>query len=284
MSTVKRFMRKSVNLALMILAILLTVGMAWADASQTATAVPPPDEDAADAASAVPFDPFDDSGQDPYGEGDELQQSVADPIGGFNRAMFVFNDKLYFWVLKPVASGYRVVVPTPARVSIKNFFFNLLTPVRFVNCLLQGKGRSAGGELGRFFINSTVGMLGFLNPAEVYPELNPPEEDLGQTLGYHGVGNGFYIVWPIVGPSTLRDTIGDIGDWALNPVSFMQLINVDAGVLTSGTTNVVVYGVRTVNDTSFRIGDYEALKNAALDPYEAFRDAYIQNRISKIAQ
>ena len=78
--------------------------------------------------------------------------------------------------------------------------------------------------------------------------------------------------------------MGSLGDWALNPVSFMQLVNVDAGALTSGTTNVAAYSVRIVNDTSFRIGDYEALKNAAMDPYEAFRNAYIQNRLSKIAQ
>ena len=278
-------MRKILIQALTILAMMLTIGTAWADSSTAATAAPPAGEAAAAPGEAVPFDPFDDNAvQDPWGDDDQLSQAVSDPIAGFNRTMFVFNDRLYFWVLKPVASGYRVVVPTPVRVSIKNFFFNLLTPVRLVNCLLQGKGRAAGGEVGRFFINSTVGMMGFLDPAEDYPELNPPEEDLGQTLGYYGAGNGFYIVWPVVGPSTLRDTIGDIGDWALNPVSFMQLINVDAGALTSGTTNAVVYGVRTVNDTSFRIGDYEALKNAALDPYEAFRDAYIQSRVSRIAQ
>jgi phospholipid-binding lipoprotein MlaA len=78
--------------------------------------------------------------------------------------------------------------------------------------------------------------------------------------------------------------VGTIGDWALNPFSFMKLVNVDAGALTSDTTNVAMYGVQTINDTSFRIGDYETLKNASLDPYEAFRNAYIQNRSSKIAK
>jgi phospholipid-binding lipoprotein MlaA len=203
---------------------------------------------------------------------------------GFNRAMFVFNDKLYFWVLKPVASGYRVVVPTPVRTSIENFFHNLLTPVRLVNCLLQGKGQAAEGELGRFVLNTTMGVLGLFDPAKNYPEYNPPEEDLGQTLGYYSVGNGFYLVWPMFGPSTLRDTVGSIGDWALNPFTFMQLVNADAGALTSDTTNVIAFSVRTVNRLSFRIGDYEALKQAALDPYEAFRNAYIQNRNSKIAR
>jgi phospholipid-binding lipoprotein MlaA len=262
---------------------VLMGGIAWANppASETTNA---PTSDVAGSADPVPFDPFDNPGGDSYGDKELLLQAVADPIEGINRAMFVFNDKLYFWVLKPVASGYRVVVPTPVRVSVKDFFFNLLGPVRLANCLFQGKWKSAEGEFCRFMVNSTAGVLGLFNLVRDKPQFNPPVEDFGQTLGYYSVGNGFYIIWPVFGPSTLRDTVGSIGDWALNPVSFMQLINVDAGELTSGTTNVVAYGVRIVNDTSFRIGDYESLKNAALDPYEAFRNAYIQNRLSKIAQ
>ena len=271
-------------LFLLLVVFLLMGSMAWANPPEAATAMPPPEDDAVAPAEPVFFDPFDDDGEDIYGDDDEMLQTVADPIAGFNRAMFVFNDKLYFWVLKPVASGYRFVVPTPVRVSIKNVFFNLLMPVRLVNCLLQGKGKAAEGEFGRFVVNSVIGVGGVFNPAKNYPELNPPTEDLGQTLGRYAVGNGFYIVWPVFGPSTLRDTVGSIGDWALNPISFMQLVNVDAGALTSSATNVSVFVVRTVNSTSFRIGDYEDLKSAALDPYEAFRDAYIQNRISKIAR
>lgn len=156
--------------------------------------------------------------------------------------------------------------------------------MRFVNCLLQGKGKAAEAEFGRFVVNTTAGFLGFVNIVEDKPQFNPHQEDFGQTLAKYKVGNGFYIVWPVFGPSTLRDTVGSIGDWALNPFAFMQIVNVNAGALTSGTTNVAIYGVRTINTTSFHIGDYEALKNAALDPYEAFRNAYIQNRNSKIAQ
>ena len=274
---------KSRLLFLIVMVVVLTGSLAWANPLSTATADPPPD-DAVASTDSVPFDPFDNPSGDSYGDEDEELHAVADPIAGFNRAMFVFNDKLYFWVLKPVASGYRVVVPTPVRVSVKDFFFNLLGPVRFFNCLFQGKWRSAEGEFCRFMVNTTAGCLGLFNVVRDKPSFNPPEEDFGQTLGYYAVGNGFYIIWPLFGPSTLRDTVGSIGDWALNPVSFMQLINVDAGELTSGTTNVIAYSVRVVNDTSFRIGDYETLKNAALDPYEAFRNAYIQNRLSKIAQ
>jgi len=225
-------------------------------------------------------DPFDKSSD----ETSEEINAVADPLAGFNRVMFKFNDKLYFWVLKPVATGYRVAVPSPIRISFKNFFFNLLGPVRFVNCLLQGKGKAAQAEFCRFMVNSTAGFLGFVNIVEDKPQFNPHIEDFGQTLATYKVGNGIFIEWPFFGPSTLRDTVGGLGDWALNPFGFMKLINVNAGALTSGTTNVAIYGVRTINTTSFHLGDYEALKNAALDPYEAFRNAYIQNRNSKIAQ
>lgn len=272
---------------LILMVLLLMGGIALTNPLEALTAEDAADEDATtteETAPADPFDPFDDGSADTFGDEGQMLQTVADPIAGFNRGMFVFNDKLYFWVLKPVTTGYRYVVPTPVRASVANFFFNLLMPVRLINCLLQGKGRAAGGEVGRFFINTTVGMVGFLDPADVYPELNPPTEDLGQTLGFYSVGNGFYIVWPFFGPSTLRDTIGSIGDWALNPISFMQLVNIDAGQLTSNTTNISVFGIRTVNDISFRIGDYEDLKSAALDPYESFRNAYIQNRTSKIAR
>jgi phospholipid-binding lipoprotein MlaA len=257
---------------------LLMAGRVWPGSSEPLAAGP-----VSEATTDIPYDPFDD-GAGLYDDETGMLETVADPLIGFNRAMFVFNDRLYFWVFKPVASGYRVVVPTPVRTSIKNFFHNLLAPVRLVNCLLQGKGRAAEGEFGRFVANSTVGVLGLFNPAKDYPHLNPPEEDLGQTLGYYGVDNGFYLVWPLFGPSTLRDSVGAAGDWALNPFTFMQLIKVDAGALTSDTTNVVAFGVRTVNDLSFRIGDYETLKKAALDPYEAFRNAYVQSRNSKIAK
>jgi phospholipid-binding lipoprotein MlaA len=270
------------SLFLMLVFCLAVGHVAWAQEQPPASAAPSSDN--TPPGDTLPFDPFDDGLDDPFGDEDEVLQTVADPIAGFNRAMFTFNDKLYFWVLKPAAIGYRTVVPTPVRVSVKNFFYNLLMPVRLVNCLLQGKGNAAGGELGRFVINTTVGMLGFFDPAEQFPELNPPAEDFGQTLGYYTVGNGIYIVWPFLGPSTLRDTVGSVADWAMNPVSFMQLVSLDAGALTSGTTNVVAFSVRTVNETTFRIGDYETLKSAALDPYEAFRNAYIQNRISKIAE
>jgi len=209
--------------------------------------------------------------------GEETEEEVvqiADPLSPWNRAMFHFNDKLYFWVLKPVTRGYRAVIPTPVRSGVKNFFYNLTAPIRMVSCILQGKGRAASAELTRFLINSTVGVLGFGNPAKRWPELNPSEEDLGQTLATYGIGNGFYIVWPILGPSTLRDSVGMIGDWFLNPVSYVDPIE----------AYLEIRAVETVNQTSFRIGDYESLKEAAIDPYVSFRNAYIQYRKKKVEE
>jgi phospholipid-binding lipoprotein MlaA len=205
---------------------------------------------------------------------DEDIHTVADPLEPFNRAMFYVNDKLYFWAFKPLASGYRAVTPKIMRVGVKNFFTNLLGPVRIVNSILQGDGRSAEAEFTKFIYNSTVGILGFGNPSKKYPALNPDPEDLGQTLGKYGIGDGFYIVWPILGASTLRDTIGDLGDSLLNPVSYVEPVEAYLTVRT----------VDTVNSLSFRLGDYETLKKAALDPYESMRNAYIQIRQSKLRQ
>ena len=201
-------------------------------------------------------------------EEDQEPVHVADPLRGWNKAMFVFNDKTYFWVLKPLAQGYKAVVPGVARKGVSHFFYNLTMPVRFVNCTLQGKGNAAIGELGRFVLNTTVGVLGFGNPAGKYPYLNPDEEDLGQTFGRYGIGNGIYLVWPIFGPSTVRDTVGMVGDWYLDPVTY-------------ASPKLASYGIKSfdkVNETSLHIGDYESLKSAAIDPYAAVRDAYLQHR------
>ncbi len=208
-------------------------------------------------------------------ETEEEVVQVADPLFPWNWAMFHFNDRLYFWVLKPLARGYRAVIPTPVRSGVKNFFHNLTTPIRMASCILQGKGRAASAEFARFMINSTVGVLGFGDPAKSWFKLNPSEEDLGQSLATYGIGNGFYIVWPVLGPSTLRDSVGMIGDWFLDPVPYY---------VHHTETYLEIWALENVNDTSFRIGDYESLKEAAIDPYVAIRNAYIQYRKKKVEE
>ena len=199
---------------------------------------------------------------------------VADPLAPFNRAMFVFNDRLYFWLLKPVAQGYNAVLPETVRTAVQHFFHNLKMPVRFANCLLQGKGEAAAMELGRFMYNSTFGILGLGNPVRHYPELNPPEEDLGQTLGFYGLGNGFYIVWPVLGPSTLRDSAGRLGDSYGYPISYVEPLSSRLGL----------QGWDQLNRTSLRLGEYEALIESVFEPYVAMRDLYIQHRQHRVRE
>ncbi len=207
-------------------------------------------------------------------EADEIEtDSVSDPLYSFNKAMFHFNDKFYFWFAKPVAQGYKAAVPYEIRDCLRNFFFNIFAPVRMTNCLLQGKFNRAGSEFGRFFVNSTAGVLGLGNPAKNFPALNPPSEDMGLTLGVYGIGNGPYLVLPILGPATVRDAVGMLTDrFLLNPFSYTNTFELSLGLT----------GTNYLNDASFRIGDYEALKDSAIEPYEAMRDFYIQYRNSQL--
>ena len=205
-------------------------------------------------------------------EEEEEVPQIADPIYPFNKAMYHFNDKLYFWVLKPVARGYSAVLPEKARVGVSNFFYNVTTPIRFVSSLLQLKMKVAGKELIRFVYNSTVGVLGFADAAKSHLDISRQDEDLGQAFGSYGIGHGFYIVWPFLGPSSLRDTVGKVGDIFLNPVSHVHP--------TEAAVAITAYD--KTNETSLHIGDYEDFKKSAIDPYISMRDAYLQNRTKKV--
>jgi phospholipid-binding lipoprotein MlaA len=200
-------------------------------------------------------------------------ETVPDPFEPVNRAFFNFNDKFYFWVMKPVAIGYKAVVPEEVRLSIRNFFYNLAFPVRFVNNLLQAKFFGAFEETCSFLVNSTVGLGGLADVATAI-DLKRHDEDLGQTLAVYGAGPGFYINWPFLGPSTVRDSIGMTGDLFLDPLTYMGTHWYAPGAR----------GLNVTNETSLRLGDYESLKKAALDPYVALRNAYYQNRLSRIKE
>ena len=204
----------------------------------------------------------------------EKEQSVADPISGFNKLMYRFNDKVYFWVYKPVATGYGRVVPQPVRIGIGNMFDNLMFPVRFVNSVLQGKIRGAGSEAGIFVVNSTVGLLGFFPVAQDHFKLKNSKEDLGQTFGVCRIKEGFYIVLPFLGPSTLRDLVGDVGDRFITPLAYVTPMEASLGLT----------AFETVNNLSLRLGNYESFKQAAVDPYVSMKDAYIQLRRKRISQ
>ncbi|MFO7750818.1 MAG: VacJ family lipoprotein [Desulfobacteraceae bacterium] len=204
----------------------------------------------------------------------EDREQVPDPLYWFNYTMYTVNDKLYLWALEPVAKGYKAVAPRVVRRGVKNFFDNILFPVRCANSLLQGKFKGAGREVGIFFINSTAGCLGFSRPAQEVFNLENSREDLGQTLGTWQLGQGFYLVLPLLGPSTLRDALGTAGDSFLDPVTYVDPSLLAAGIKT----------VDTVNSLSFKIGDYQSLKEASFDPYDAMKNGYLQSRQSKVQE
>lgn len=216
-------------------------------------------------------DDLDESFLDEYGDMAE-SQSIADPLYYFNYAMYELNDVLYFAAIKPLASAYKALTPTLVRKGVKNFFHNLIFPVRLVNNLLQGKIKKAGTEVDIFLVNSIFGILGFGQVAQNEFNLHTSDEDLGQTFGSYSIGNGLYLVLPVLGPSTLRDVVGRAGDSFLTPINYLDPWELSWGLK----------AYDKINDTSFHIGDYEALKEAALDPYAAIRDAYIQHRQEKI--
>jgi phospholipid-binding lipoprotein MlaA len=205
--------------------------------------------------------------------GEEKEATIADPLEPVNRAMFQFNDKLYFWVLKPASKGYSKAVPEPVRISVKNVSTNLAFPIRFVSSLLQADFSGAAAELRRFAVNTIWGVGGLLDPSSSQ-QLNLPKGDaeLGQTLGVYGLRQGFYLVLPILGPSSARDSVGMVGNYFLYPVSYISPWYAPLGVR----------AYEEVNDTSLRIGEYESLKEAAIDPYVALRDAYAQYRQKKV--
>ncbi len=231
------------------------------------------------------YAPADDKGvevpSDEYGNVSEEEvggvegPSIADPIESWNRAIHGFNDTLYFSVLKPVTEVYKLILNEDFRGLVSGFYQNVKAPIRIVNNLLQWKPGYAGLETIRFIINSTFGVGGLKDCAKECFGIEGRDADFGQTLGKYGVGPGFYIVWPFLGPSSPRDSVGWVADRALNITSYISPGEISVQSL---GTAVGLYVHDTVNALSFHIGDYETLKSAAIDPYVAIRDAYIQNR------
>jgi phospholipid-binding lipoprotein MlaA len=185
-----------------------------------------------------------------------------DPIEPVNRGLFGFNDGLDVWVIEPAARGWKAITPQGLRKSVDRFFSNLRFPVRFVGTLAQGRLLDSGEELGRFVLNTTVGIAGFFDPASLIGlQLN--DEDLGQALGSWGLGPGPYVVLPILGIYTVRD-----------------LVDLPLGAAAS-----LVPGVNAINAVNTRAGflaEIREAKAASLDYYSFARNAYLQRRRSQI--
>jgi phospholipid-binding lipoprotein MlaA len=190
-----------------------------------------------------------------------------DPIEGFNRAMFAFNEGLDSAIIKPVATGYDAVLPSPIKTGVTNFFSNIEDLFIGVNNLLQGKVPEAFSDLGRVVINSTVGLLGVIDFASD-AGLEKHEEDFGQTFGRWGVGNGAYVVIPVFGSRTARDTVGLVLDVAVDPVANHRPTR----------TRDLALALRLVNDRANLLPADKVVDEAALDKYSYMRDAYLQRR------
>lgn len=212
----------------------------------------------------------DDFFDDLYGDDDDVDE-IADPLETLNRGMFWFNDKCYFYVLKPVARGFRVM-PEAVRTGLGNMFDNLKSPLHAINALLQFKFKRMANELTRLVVNSTIGLAGFFDPADSYWGLERQEEDFGQTLGYYGVGEGLYLVIPVFGASNLRDGLSIIPDGYADPIYWLATFE----------TALACKGLSIVNRTSLDRGTYESIVEEQLDPYLFVRDAYTQHRRAQL--
>ena len=201
-------------------------------------------------------------------------QSISDPIEPWNRFWFHFNDIFFLYVAKPAYSAWETVTPHHLRSGLKNFFSNLLFPVRFVNNILQFRFFEAGVEFGRFIINTTSS-AGFADVAKGHKTIvpiDPTGEDFGQTLGRWGIGHGFYIVWPILGPSSVRDSVGRAGDLFADPLFYLQPMELGLGV----------GGGLRFNALGDVLPLYEDLNTVAVDPYIAMREAYVNFRKAQV--
>ncbi len=209
-------------------------------------------------------------------EFEEDTEEECDPLKGYNIVITDFNDGFYTHIFKPVAKGYNYVLPKDARKSINKFFHNLIYPVRLVNNILQVKFENATEETGRFIVNTTVGLLGFFDPAKTYFKWEPHNEDFGQTLGYWGVSGGYHIVLPFLGPSNIRDIFAMYPDSLANPIAYNHKRNYNLTKNSKDSIGILVY--EKLNYGSLYLDEYENLKKDALDLYPFLKDVYEQRR------
>ena len=200
-----------------------------------------------------------------------------DPLEGFNRAVWAVNRGADKVVVKPVTQVYRAVAPKPARDGVRNFFANVTEPFSFINNILQGKGDRAGRNLGRFLVNTTVGIGGLFDPASRMG-IKRADEDMGQTLAAWGANGGPYIVLPLLGPSTLRDGIGTGTALLADPY---RVCLRECGLPKGVPTGLTVGQVISIRDGLIESGADNFLESS-LDPYSAARSAYLQRRRAEI--
>lgn len=196
---------------------------------------------------------------------------VNDPIEGFNRGVFAFNEQVDIYAVGPLSRGWVAITTDGMRTGVTNFYRNLASPGYVLNEMLQGKWRQVGETTGRFLVNSTIGLLGFFDPATAMG-LTTDREDFGQTLGVWGVEQGPYLMLPLLGPSTARDVTRYPVDWYTDVLVWLALDSATLGAFTA------VY----VINTRARLESTIAMQRAAPDPYAFTRSAYLQQRQSLV--
>jgi len=203
-----------------------------------------------------------------------FEDEIYDPLEGVNRAIFSFNNVADKIVLEPVAKGYKKL-PSPIQSGVGNFINNLKLPLAALNQLLQGQGKNAAESTGRFLVNSTIGVFGLIDVAENIG-LDQKEEDFGQTLATWGVGDGFYIVLPLFGPSNLRDTTGMVMTMMTDPINAYAVTQGEAWAIPVRTA------ANAIDQRSQIIDEVNALRDNSVDYYAAVRSSYYQNRKAAI--
>ena len=202
------------------------------------------------------------------------EDEIYDPLEGINRAVFGFNNVADRVILEPVAKGYKKL-PPPIQSGVGNFINNLKLPLAAVNQLLQGQGKNAAESTGRFLVNSTIGILGLVDVADNIG-LEQKEEDFGQTLATWGVGDGFYIVLPLFGPSNVRDTTGMFMTMMTDPINAYAVNQGEAWAIPMRTA------VNATDQRSQIIDEVNALRDNSVDYYASVRSSYYQNRKAAI--
>ena len=208
-------------------------------------------------------------------------RSAEECFEGVSRTVFKFNMALDDMVLEPIAKGYNKL-PEPLKKGTSNFTSNIATLLSIPNSLLQGNLKQVGHASGSFLINSTVGILGFLNPAERLG-LKAHKEDVGQTLGAYGIGTGCYFVLPILGPTTARDSVGLIADTFIDPFAHVTLREKE--LLGVSGSNLDYYSVKGTTAIDFRadnITNFSNLEKNSIDLYSSLKSIYLQDRENKI--
>src|SRR3954471_1291599 len=196
-------------------------------------------------------------------------KNPRDPLEPMNRAIYTINDGLDKVILKPVATVYKAVLPQFVRTGVTNFYNNLYDVLTAVNNLLQGKVGDASSDVGRIALNTTVGLAGLIDVATELG-LEKHKEDFGQTLGRWGIPSGPYLQIPLLGPSSFRDGVGSLVDLKLDPIFWIWRDHIP--------TRNSVFALYVINLRENLLDSTKILDEAALDPYEFQRDAYLQRR------